>query len=102
MTLPAIAIKRKRLLYGGVLPSALAEPVGAFIGLIAVAFASSMNGCFLVLAAGAMLFVSVHELIPMARRYRHGGYFAFGAALSVLVYAGLRWITTTALGQGAP
>jgi len=102
MASPAVAIKRKRLLYGGALLSALAEPVGAVIGLIAIGFAPSMNGGFLTLAAGAMLFVSVHELIPMARLYRHGGCFAFGAALSVPVYAGLRWITTTALGQAAP
>jgi hypothetical protein len=33
-----------------------------------------------------MLFVSIHELVPMARRYRHGGMFGGGVVLSALVY----------------
>jgi ZIP family zinc transporter len=102
MALLAAVIKRKRVLRGGATLPALAEPVGASIGLTAVGFAPPMNGSFLALAAGAMLFVSVHELILMARRHRHGGHFAFGAASSGPVYTGLRWIMTTPLGQGAP
>jgi len=37
-------------------------------------------------AAGAMLFVSIHELIPMARLYRHLGAFLGGTVLSALTW----------------
>jgi ZIP family zinc transporter len=33
-----------------------------------------------------MLFVSVHELIPMAKRYGQPKYFVLGALLSAIVY----------------
>jgi ZIP family zinc transporter len=101
MALPAVAVKRRRLLYGAALLSALAEPVGAVIGLIAVGVAPELNGGFLALAAGAMLFVSAHELLPMARRYRHDGHVAAGAAASVLAYTLLRWITNMLVGARA-
>jgi ZIP family zinc transporter len=38
------------------------------------------------LAAGAMLFVSVHELLPMALRFGRLHLFGAGLALSVPVY----------------
>jgi len=87
MAVPVATVKRRRVLFGAALLSALAEPVGALIGLAAVAVAPGLNAGFLALAAGAMLFVSVHELIPMARRYGRGGHFVLGAALGALVYA---------------
>lgn len=34
-----------------------------------------------------MLFVSVHELVPLAKRYRHGSMFALGTLISALLYA---------------
>jgi ZIP family zinc transporter len=101
MAVPGAARRRMHMLLGAALLSALAEPVGAVIGLLAVGVAPSLNGAFLAFAAGAMLFVSVHELIPMARRYPHGGYFVLGAAASVIVYAALARITTAALGSVA-
>ena len=67
--------------------SGLAEPLGAVIGLVAVHFHPMLNPLFMAFAAGAMVFVSVHELLPMARRYRKLPLFGVGAALSVLVYA---------------
>jgi ZIP family zinc transporter len=86
IAVPAVASKSKPLLLGAALLSALAEPVGALIGLAAVHVAPAMNARFLALAAGAMLFVSVHELIPLARRYRHTGMFALGALTSALIW----------------
>jgi ZIP family zinc transporter len=44
------------------------------------------------LAAGAMIFVSVHELLPMAARFGNLLLFGVGLALSVPVYALLRRI----------
>jgi ZIP family zinc transporter len=75
----------------------LAEPLGAVIGLVAVELAPALNAHFMAFAAGAMLFVSIHELIPMARRYRHIMLFLSGMILSVLVY-GL--FTRVTIGQG--
>jgi ZIP family zinc transporter len=102
MAVPATAVRSKPLLYGSAALSALAEPAGAVVGLAAVGAAPSLNSAFLALAAGAMLFVSVHELVPMARRHGHGGSFAAGAVLSVLVYALLSRITTAAFASGVP
>jgi ZIP family zinc transporter len=49
-----------------------------------------------------MLFVSVHELIPMARRYRHIGLFVSGMIASLLVYALLASVTVGRLGRTVP
>lgn len=87
MAVPGVALRKRRFLFGTAALSALAEPLGAIIGLAAVGVAPGLNGHFLAFAAGAMLFVSIHELVPMAGRYGHKGLFALGAGLSVLVYA---------------
>jgi ZIP family zinc transporter len=86
-------LRSKTSLLVGALLSALAEPLGAVIGLAAVGVAPALNAHFLAFAAGAMLFVSVHELVPMAQRYRHLGYFLLGLVLSALVYALLARMT---------
>jgi ZIP family zinc transporter len=67
--------------------SGLAEPLGAIIGLVAVHFHPMLNPLFMAFAAGAMVFVSVHELLPMARRYGKIPLFTLGMAISVVVYA---------------
>jgi ZIP family zinc transporter len=86
MAVPAVTLGSRRLLFRVALLSALAEPVGAIIGLAAVGAAPALNPGFLAFAAGAMLFVSIHELVPMARRYRHTGLFLAGIGLAALVY----------------
>jgi ZIP family zinc transporter len=86
MSVPAVMLRSRRFLFRAALLSALAEPVGAITGLLAVGIAPGLNAHFMAFAAGAMLFVSFHELIPMARRYRHPGLFVAGALLSVAVY----------------
>jgi hypothetical protein len=45
----------------------------------------------------SMLFVSIHELIPFARRYGHFGHFLLGAMLSVLVF----WLLASAVAGHA-
>jgi ZIP family zinc transporter len=89
MAVPAVLLRRKRFLYGSALFSALAEPAGAIIGLVAVDFLPTLNPLFMAFAAGAMIFVSIHELVPMARRYGNLPLFAAGLALSGLVYVAL-------------
>jgi len=102
MSVPAVMLRSKAFLYGAAVLSALAEPLGAVIGLAAVGIAPALNAHFLAFAAGAMIFVSVHELIPMARRYRHVGLFLWGIAFSVLVYVLLAAITGGQIARGAP
>jgi ZIP family zinc transporter len=86
MAVPAITLRSKRFLIGAAALSALAEPVGAIVGLFALEINPGLNGFFMALAAGAMLFVSLHELLPMARRYRRIGWFAAGLAISIVVH----------------
>ncbi len=96
MAVPALLIRRRRVLYGAALLSALAEPLGAIIGLVAVGIAPALNAHFMAGAAGAMTFVSLHELLPMARRYHNLRMFAVGTLLSAGVYLLLDRITAAA------
>lgn len=93
MSVPAMLTRSRRLLYGSALLSALAEPAGAIVGLVATGFAPGLNAHFMAFAAGAMTFVSLHELLPMARRYGHRLLLGAGLGSSVLVYAVLGIIT---------
>jgi ZIP family zinc transporter len=99
MAVPLVMLRSKTSLYVGALLCALAEPLGALIGLAAVGVAPALNAHFLAFAAGAMLFVSIHELVPMAQRYRHLGFFLWGILASTLVYVLLTALTT---GLAAP
>jgi ZIP family zinc transporter len=94
MAVPVVLSRSRRMLFGAALLSAMAEPLGAILGLVAVGIAPSLNAHFMAFAAGAMLFVSIHELIPLARRYRHLTLFVGGVLLSVLVY----WLLTRLTG----
>jgi ZIP family zinc transporter len=86
MAVPAVLLKRKKFLYGSAFVSALAEPVGAIVGLISVDLVPTLNPHFMAFAAGAMIFVSLHELVPMARRYGRLPLFGVGFGLSIVVY----------------
>ncbi|HEX6237232.1 MAG TPA: ZIP family metal transporter [Acidimicrobiales bacterium] len=90
MAVPAVALRRRRFLLGAAVVSALAEPVGALIGLTGVELYPSLNAAFLAFAAGAMIFVSVSELYPMGRRLGHLGHFTLGAATALPTYAALQ------------
>ena len=80
MAVPIVMVRKKRFLYAAAFMSGLAEPLGAIIGLVAVHFHPMLNPLFMAFAAGAMVFVSVHELLPMARRYGKIPLFALGLA----------------------
>jgi ZIP family zinc transporter len=102
MAVPAMRFRSKRFLLGAALLSALAEPVGAVIGLAAIGVAPSLHAHFLAFAAGAMLFVSMHELLPMAKSYRRIGLFAGGMIISLLIYGLLTRLTLSQLNTVAP
>ena len=74
MAVPVVLSRSKSLLFGAALLSALAEPLGAIFGLVAVSIAPKMNAHFMAFAAGAMLFVSIHELIPISPFYYARGH----------------------------
>jgi ZIP family zinc transporter len=102
MSAPAVMLKSKGFLLGAALLSALAEPFGAIIGLIAVGLAPALNAHFMAFAAGVMLFVSIHELIPLARRYRRVQLFLWGMVLSATVYWLLAAITVGQIRPAPP
>ena len=87
MAVPIIMVKKRRFLFIAAFLSGLAEPLGAIVGLMAVHFHPTLNPLFMAFAAGAMIFISVHELLPMARKYHNTKLFILGAAVSVFVYA---------------
>lgn len=89
MAVPIVTVRKQRLLYAAAFLSGLAEPLGAVIGLAMVHVYPGLNPLFMAFAAGAMIFVSVHELLPMARRYGHLGWFVTGGVASMLVYFAL-------------
>jgi ZIP family zinc transporter len=86
MAVPAMTLRSRRFLLQAAFLSALAEPLGTVLGLLAVAANPSLNAYLMAFAAGAMIFVSLHELIPMAHRYRRPGWFIAGIALSIIIY----------------
>jgi ZIP family zinc transporter len=86
MAVPVVLLRRERFLYISAALSALAEPAGAIIGLVAVNLLPALNPLFMAFAAGAMIFVSLHELVPMARKYGSLRVFAAGMGVSGVVY----------------
>jgi zinc transporter, ZIP family len=101
MALPAMTLRSRKFLLAAAVLSALAEPAGAIIGLLAVEAHPGpspahpgLNGHSMAFAAGAMLFVSLHELMPMARRYERLGWFGAGLTLSIVVHQLLSLATT--------
>jgi ZIP family zinc transporter len=89
MAMPAVATKNRPLLIKAACLSGLAEPAGAVIGLFAVHLNPALNPSLMAFAAGAMVVVSLVELVPMAKKYGKMGSFALGVAGSVVIYMAL-------------
>jgi len=89
MAVPMVAYAKPRSLLAAAFLSGLAEPLGAIVGLFAVHFHPALNPLFMAIAAGAMVFVSLHELVPMAKLYRETTAFIQGVILSIGVYLAL-------------
>jgi ZIP family zinc transporter len=85
MAVPAAADRRHSLALAA-LGATLSQPAGTILGLAVSHAEPGLNALFMAVAAGAMLFVSVHELLPMALRVGRLPLFGAGLALSVPVY----------------
>jgi ZIP family zinc transporter len=92
MAVPLVLTGKRKLLVKLALLSALAEPLGAVVGLVGVSIASALNPLLLAFAAGAMIFISFDELLPMAVRRGELLYFITGIGLSALTFFGLTLI----------
>jgi ZIP family zinc transporter len=86
MALPAAALASRRLLYGAAVASAAAEPVGAVVGLAGAARWPGLQPVFLAVAAGAMIFVALAELVPLMDRIDAPGPAVLGVLISLGVY----------------
>jgi len=91
---PIVMLKDKKFLYKAAFISSLAEPAGAIFGLIGITIIPSLTPIFLAFAAGAMIFVSIHELVPFAQKYKLPLYFISGIILSILVFLLLKFFFT--------
>lgn len=87
MAVPVVATRSRRFLFRAAIVSACAEPLGAAIGLLAASSNPAMVPLFMAFAAGAMIFVSLHELVPMAKKYGKIVFFGTGMATSIVVYS---------------
>jgi ZIP family zinc transporter len=86
MAVPA-AVGRRRSLTLAAIGAALSEPAGTVLGLSLAHVEPGLNAVFMAVAAGAMIFVSVHELLPMAFQVGRPYLFVAGLVLSLPVYA---------------
>jgi ZIP family zinc transporter len=87
---PIVLLEDKKYLYKTAFISGLAEPAGAVLGLIGISFFPATIPIFLAFAAGVMIFVSCHELIPFAKKYNQPIYFCIGAISSIIAFLILR------------
>lgn len=84
-----LAREEKRFLFKMAFVSGLAEPLGATLGIFVSYLVPKLTLLFLSFAAGAMIFISLHELIPLVRIYKNKWHFILGMVLSLTVYLGL-------------
>ena len=93
MCIPIVPLEDRRLMCKLAFLSGLSEPAGALVGLVAVDVVPALNPLFMAFAAGAMIYVSGHELLPMAKKYGNVRLFGLGLLLSGIAYGGLRILT---------
>lgn len=92
MSIPLLMTKKKNVLFKAAFFSSLAEPIGAILGLFAIGIFPDLNPLFMAFAAGAMIFISIHELLPLSQKYKKNSLFILGFLLSIVVYLGLAFL----------
>jgi ZIP family zinc transporter len=89
MGVPFAIQKKRMLLLKVAFLSALAQLLGATIGVSFASIAPTLTPALIAFAAGAMLFVSIDELLPLATKYYSTAQTAAGVALGVAAYFAL-------------
>lgn len=75
----------KKAAFGVTLLTGLVQPLGGLIGAGAVSLVTALMPWALAFAAGAMLFVISHEIIPESHRAGHEGKATFGVLVGFVV-----------------
>jgi len=89
LTVASAKYKSKGFFYKSALFSAVSTLLGAILGVILIHYFSFLNPVFLSIAAGAMIFISTHELIPASLKNGRKLTFILGTSTSLAVYFGL-------------
>ncbi len=87
LTVVSAKYKSSKFFYKSALFSGISTMLGAVFGVILVHYFSFLNPIFLSIAAGAMLFISFHELIPISLKNGRKKVLATGVMSSVLLYS---------------
>lgn len=83
----ATGSRKKAFLYSFI--SGLAEPVGALVGymILMPIMNNTVFGILFASVAGIMVFISIDELLPLAKEYDDGHYSIYGLIFGMLVMA---------------
>jgi len=92
LTVASAKYKSKGFFYKSALFSAASTMLGAILGVTLTHYFSFLNPIFLAIAAGAMLFISFHELIPTSLKNDRKRVFATGALSAVALFLILKII----------
>ena len=87
LSVPLVLLNKKKTLLLLALASALAEPLGAIAGLGLFFFFPFLNPLLMAFAAGAMIFISLDELLPLAKRYGKENLVVLGVLSGLILYA---------------
>jgi ZIP family zinc transporter len=91
IALPAVQTHKPWFLFATAFLASLAEPVGAILGISMLYISPEMHAILLGFAAGAMIYVSLHELLPIARQYAGIRWSWLGILSSLFIYALLHY-----------
>jgi len=86
LSFPLLLAKKKKSLIILAIVSALAEPLGAVLGLVLISIAPNLNPILMAFAAGAMIYVTIDELVPLAQKYERPAIFASGFLVGMITY----------------
>lgn len=86
LTAASAKFKENGFFYKSALFSSISTLFGATLGVILIHWFYFLNSIFLAIAAGAMLFISFHELIPVSLKENHKTVFAYGMGLALTIY----------------
>lgn len=89
ITLSQTKSSRNSFCFRAAMFSVLATFLGAFLSIGLLVSFQNLNPAFLCLAAGAMLFIAIHELLPESFNYKDIKTFLFGIFSAVMVYFAL-------------